>query len=162
MEKGNTEMAISFGLVDGADVLMSNWNGGILGPHNVRLYGLIICPLCFVLLDCHNVDISQLFRCCNGSGDGSGVVEKAAGKGGREGIGIVGVERVLPRVGHAFSYSIELFALHLILNFFIATLRQSILEKMPCSQSAMRYVNQIDQPTTLLVRRHSTTADSMS
>ena len=36
MEKGNTEMAISFGLVDGADVLMSNWNGGILGPHNVR------------------------------------------------------------------------------------------------------------------------------
>jgi ubiquitin-conjugating enzyme E2 variant len=36
MEKGNTEMAISFGLVDGADVLLSNWNGGILGPHNVR------------------------------------------------------------------------------------------------------------------------------
>ena len=82
MEKGNTEMAISFGLVDGADVLMSNWNGGILGPHNVRLYGLIICPLCFVLLDCHNVDISQLFRCCNDSGDGSGVVEKAGDKGG--------------------------------------------------------------------------------
>ena len=35
MEKGNTEMAISFGLVDGADVLLSNWNGGILGPHGV-------------------------------------------------------------------------------------------------------------------------------
>ena len=35
MEKGNTEMAISFGLVDSADVLLSNWNGGILGPHGV-------------------------------------------------------------------------------------------------------------------------------
>lgn len=49
MEKGNTEMAISFGLVDGADVLMSNWNGGILGPHNTqhdgRFYELrIYCP----------------------------------------------------------------------------------------------------------------------
>ena len=38
---------------------------------------------CFVLLDCHNVDISQLFHCCNDGGDGSGVDEKATDGGGR-------------------------------------------------------------------------------
>ena len=87
MEKGNTEMAISFGLVDGADVLMSNWNGGILGPHNVRTVRINICPLCFVLLDCHNADNSQLFHCCNDGGDSSGVDEKATDKG-RGGVSV--------------------------------------------------------------------------
>ena len=43
MEKGNTEMAISFGLVDGADVLLSNWNGGILGPHGVSFFCCFVC-----------------------------------------------------------------------------------------------------------------------
>ena len=53
-----------------------------------------ICPLCFVLLDCHNVDNSQLFHCCNDGFDGSGVDDEKATDKGRGGIGIV-VIRVL-------------------------------------------------------------------
>eukprot|EP00978_Attheya_sp_CCMP212_P007706 scaffold17914_cov40-Attheya_sp.AAC.3 len=34
-EKGHGEMAISFGLTDPGDTFLSDWNGGILGPHGV-------------------------------------------------------------------------------------------------------------------------------
>lgn len=34
-EKGHGDMAISFGLVDGGDTFLSDWNGGILGPPGV-------------------------------------------------------------------------------------------------------------------------------
>ena len=46
MEKGHTEMSVSFGLTDPSDVFLSNWNGGILGPHGVRFscLGLGVLP----------------------------------------------------------------------------------------------------------------------
>jgi hypothetical protein len=34
-EKGLGDMSISYGLVDGSDIFMGEWNGGILGPHGV-------------------------------------------------------------------------------------------------------------------------------
>jgi hypothetical protein len=34
-EKGLGDMSISYGLVDSGDTFMSDWNGGILGPHGV-------------------------------------------------------------------------------------------------------------------------------
>mmetsp|Transcript_43822 Transcript_43822/g.65017 ORF Transcript_43822/g.65017 Transcript_43822/m.65017 type:complete len:147 (-) Transcript_43822:190-630(-) len=48
-EKGLGDMSISFGLVDSGDTFLSNWNGGILGPHATqhdgRFYELRIhCP----------------------------------------------------------------------------------------------------------------------
>eukprot|EP00550_Attheya_septentrionalis_P003667 CAMPEP_0198280336 /NCGR_PEP_ID=MMETSP1449-20131203/418_1 /TAXON_ID=420275 /ORGANISM="Attheya septentrionalis, Strain CCMP2084" /LENGTH=150 /DNA_ID=CAMNT_0043975655 /DNA_START=58 /DNA_END=510 /DNA_ORIENTATION=- len=48
-EKGHGEMAISFGLTDPGDTFLSDWNGGILGPHgghhDGRFYELKIhCP----------------------------------------------------------------------------------------------------------------------
>jgi ubiquitin-conjugating enzyme E2 variant len=36
-EKGHGDMSISYGLVDSSDIFMGEWNGGILGPHGVRL-----------------------------------------------------------------------------------------------------------------------------
>jgi hypothetical protein len=36
-EKGLGAEACSYGLEDGEDLLMSNWNGTILGPPHVRL-----------------------------------------------------------------------------------------------------------------------------
>ncbi|KAL9186809.1 hypothetical protein ACHAXT_010529 [Thalassiosira profunda] len=35
-EKGQGDMSISYGLVDGADIFMGEWNGGILGPHGTQ------------------------------------------------------------------------------------------------------------------------------
>ncbi|KAL7512038.1 hypothetical protein ACHAXN_008985 [Cyclotella atomus] len=35
-EKGLGDMSISYGLVDGSDIFMGEWNGGILGPHGVK------------------------------------------------------------------------------------------------------------------------------
>ena len=35
-EKGLGDMSISYGLVDGSDIFMREWNAGILGPHGVR------------------------------------------------------------------------------------------------------------------------------
>eukprot|EP00549_Striatella_unipunctata_P026486 CAMPEP_0118719476 /NCGR_PEP_ID=MMETSP0800-20121206/29510_1 /TAXON_ID=210618 ORGANISM="Striatella unipunctata, Strain CCMP2910" /NCGR_SAMPLE_ID=MMETSP0800 /ASSEMBLY_ACC=CAM_ASM_000638 /LENGTH=146 /DNA_ID=CAMNT_0006626877 /DNA_START=22 /DNA_END=462 /DNA_ORIENTATION=- len=48
-EKGQGDMAISFGLVDSGDTFLTNWNAGILGPpgtqHDGRFYELLIhCP----------------------------------------------------------------------------------------------------------------------
>jgi ubiquitin-protein ligase len=34
-EKGLGDMSISFGLVDSADTMLTNWNGGIIGPAGV-------------------------------------------------------------------------------------------------------------------------------
>ena len=34
-EKGQTDMNISYGLVDSSDTFLTEWNGGILGPHGV-------------------------------------------------------------------------------------------------------------------------------
>ena len=34
-EKGLGEMAISYGLVNADDTFLTEWNGGILGPHGV-------------------------------------------------------------------------------------------------------------------------------
>lgn len=34
-EKGLGDMSISYGLVDGSDIFMGEWNAGILGPHGV-------------------------------------------------------------------------------------------------------------------------------
>jgi len=43
-EKGQGEMAISYGLCDPSDTFLSHWNGGILGPpgthHDSRFYEL--------------------------------------------------------------------------------------------------------------------------
>lgn len=39
-EKGLGAEACSYGLEDGEDLLMSNWNGTILGPPHVRLDSL--------------------------------------------------------------------------------------------------------------------------
>ena len=36
-EKGRGDMTISFGLTDPGDCFLSEWNGGILGPHGVSL-----------------------------------------------------------------------------------------------------------------------------
>lgn len=41
-EKGLGAEACSYGLAEGDDLLMSNWNGTILGPPHVCLH----CPLC--------------------------------------------------------------------------------------------------------------------
>eukprot|EP00804_Cyclotella_cryptica_P023858 CCRYP_018139-RB/>CCRYP_018139-RB protein AED:0.08 eAED:0.08 QI:94/1/1/1/1/1/2/466/152 len=35
-EKGLGDMSISYGLVDGSDIFMGEWNGGILGPHGTQ------------------------------------------------------------------------------------------------------------------------------
>ncbi len=34
-EKGLGDMNISYGLVDSSDTFLTEWNGGILGPHGV-------------------------------------------------------------------------------------------------------------------------------
>ena len=34
-DKGKGDMAISYGLADAGDTFLSEWNGGILGPHGV-------------------------------------------------------------------------------------------------------------------------------
>ncbi|KAI9794684.1 MAG: E2 ubiquitin-conjugating protein mms2 [Piccolia ochrophora] len=39
-EKGLGAEACSYGLADGADVLLSDWNGTILGPPHVRISSL--------------------------------------------------------------------------------------------------------------------------
>lgn len=36
-EKGVGDHSVSFGLVDGEDIFMTDWNGTILGPNGVRL-----------------------------------------------------------------------------------------------------------------------------
>ena len=36
-EKGVGDHSVSFGLVDGEDIFMTDWNGTILGPSGVRL-----------------------------------------------------------------------------------------------------------------------------
>lgn len=35
-EKGVGDHSVSFGLVDGEDIFMTDWNGTILGPNGVR------------------------------------------------------------------------------------------------------------------------------
>lgn len=35
-EKGLGDMSISYGLTDSADTMLTNWNGGIIGPAGVR------------------------------------------------------------------------------------------------------------------------------
>ena len=39
-----TTEACSYGLADGDDLMMTNWNGTILGPPHVRLSALATCP----------------------------------------------------------------------------------------------------------------------
>lgn len=36
-EKGAGDHSVSFGLVDGEDIFMTDWNGTILGPNGVRM-----------------------------------------------------------------------------------------------------------------------------
>lgn len=37
-EKGVGDHSVSFGLVDGEDIFMTDWNGTILGPNGVRAW----------------------------------------------------------------------------------------------------------------------------
>lgn len=39
-EKGLGDMSISYGLADSADTLLTNWNGGIIGPPGVSNMGV--------------------------------------------------------------------------------------------------------------------------
>lgn len=39
-EKGIGDGSCSYGLEDGDDIMMSNWNGTIIGPGHVRLIAL--------------------------------------------------------------------------------------------------------------------------
>ena len=39
-EKGVGDHSVSFGLVDGEDIFMTDWNGTILGPNGVRRSGI--------------------------------------------------------------------------------------------------------------------------
>lgn len=34
-EKGTGDMSVSYGLVNGDDIFLTEWNASILGPHNV-------------------------------------------------------------------------------------------------------------------------------
>jgi len=44
-EKGNTDMTVSYGLVDGGDITLTNWQCTILGPHNSPLENRIVSLL---------------------------------------------------------------------------------------------------------------------
>jgi hypothetical protein len=37
-EKGLGDMSISYGLADSTDTMLTNWNGGIIGPPGVSIY----------------------------------------------------------------------------------------------------------------------------
>jgi hypothetical protein len=41
-EKGIGDGSCSYGLEDGDDIMMSNWNGTIIGPGHVRLFDLLV------------------------------------------------------------------------------------------------------------------------
>jgi ubiquitin-protein ligase len=49
-EKGLGDMSISFGLVDSADTMLTNWNGGIIGPPGVSSELLYSKGLIFLLI----------------------------------------------------------------------------------------------------------------
>ena len=94
MEKGNTEMAISFGLVDGADVLLSNWNGGILGPHGVSFF---CCFVCRCRRGGRLVACSATVSSFGGIGDSTaGDVSEWSISSSRTAHDIVGVGRLFP------------------------------------------------------------------
>jgi len=44
-EKGLGDMNISYGLVDSSDTFLTEWNGGILGPHGVSSLVRVACWL---------------------------------------------------------------------------------------------------------------------
>lgn len=44
-ERGNTDMSISFGLVDGSDIMLQNWQCTILGPQSSPLDNRIVSLL---------------------------------------------------------------------------------------------------------------------
>lgn len=51
-EKGLGDMSISYGLADSTDTLLTNWNGGIIGPPGVsfiRFHGLFLARFAFTL-----------------------------------------------------------------------------------------------------------------
>ena len=53
-EKGVGDHSVSFGLVDGEDIFMTDWNGTILGPNGVRC---ALAPACvFIYLLCPMYD----------------------------------------------------------------------------------------------------------
>lgn len=41
-EKGVGDHSVSFGLVDGEDIFMTDWNGTILGPNGVRCVACVV------------------------------------------------------------------------------------------------------------------------
>ena len=156
MEKGNTEMAISFGLVDGADVLMSNWNGGILGPHNVRT---VLCGLIFALSVSFSwIVIMWITRNCFTAAMMVVMVpvwmRRRPTRGGG-GIGIV-VVRVLES---AMLFRIRLTFFHYIYSEFRYCNTSS---RNKIESSTVGNALHVHQSTTLLVRRRSTTVGSMS
>lgn len=53
--------ACSYGLSDGDDLLMSNWNGTILGPPHVRAFFLTIGTLSLTLYPPHRARMRTVF-----------------------------------------------------------------------------------------------------
>lgn len=51
-EKGIGDGSCSYGLEDGDDIMMSNWNGTIIGPGHVCLYSLNISITHDLVTDC--------------------------------------------------------------------------------------------------------------
>lgn len=66
-EKGLGAEACSYGLEDGEDLLMSNWNGTILGPPHVRLTHCICfhLPQTLVVIVLYMFELVKFSSCMN-------------------------------------------------------------------------------------------------